>query len=163
GHGTHVASIITGEDAKYEGVAPDTKLLNGKVLNDQGFGSESGIIAGMQWAASKGAKVVNMSLGSPLPSDGTDPLSLAVNDITAAKATHGRIGSPVDATHVGMSGTSMATPHVAGAAAILAGEHPDWKADQLKNALMGRAKPNPTLSVFEQGAGRVDVAKAVTQ
>ncbi|TCO65470.1 S8 family serine peptidase [Actinocrispum wychmicini] len=229
GHGTHVASIITGEHPKYGGVAPDTKLLNGKVLGDEGTGSESGIIAGMQWAVSKGAKVVNMSLGSPFPSDGTDPFSLAVNDLTAktgtlfviasgnsggaigspgaadaaltvgavdhndqlapfssrgprsgdgaikpditapgvdivaARAAHAKIGVPVDATHMKLSGTSMATPHVAGAAAILAGEHPDWKADQLKNALMGSAKPNPALSVFEQGAGRLDVAKAVTQ
>jgi subtilisin family serine protease len=229
GHGTHVASIITGQNAKYTGVAPDTKLLVGKVLDDNGSGPESEIIAGMQWAADKGASVVNMSLGSPFPSDGTDAMSQAVNDITAhtgtlfviaagnsggapgspgaadaaltvgavdhndqlapfssrgprwgddaikpditapgvditaAKAAHGKIGTPVDATHVKLSGTSMATPHVAGAAAILAGEHPDWKADQLKAALMGSAKPNPTLSVYEQGAGRVDVAKAFTQ
>jgi subtilisin family serine protease len=229
GHGTHVASIITGQHEKYTGVAPDTKLLNGKVLDDQGGGAESWIIAGMQWAAGKGANVINMSLGSPFPSDGTDAMSLAVNEITArtgalfviasgnsggapggpgaadaaltvgavdrndqlapfssrgprwiddaikpditapgvdivaAKATHGQIGTPVDATHVSLSGTSMATPHVAGAAAILAGEHPAWKAGQLKAALMGSAKPNPALSVFEQGAGRVDVAKAVSQ
>jgi subtilisin family serine protease len=229
GHGTHVASTITGQHEKYTGVAPDTKLLNGKVLGDGGNGAESWIIAGMEWATGKGARVVNMSLGSPFPSDGTDALSLAVNrltaqtgslfvvaagnsgglpggpaaadaaltvgavdhneqlapfssrgpragdgaikpditapgvDITAAKATHGRIGTPVDATHVSLSGTSMATPHVAGAAAILAGQHPDWKADQLKATLMGSAKANPALSVFEQGAGRVDVAKAVSQ
>jgi hypothetical protein len=55
----------------------------------------------------------------------------------------------------------MATPHVAGAAAILAGEHPDWTASRLKVGLMAAAKPNPDLSVFEQGTGRVDVA-AVT-
>ncbi|MEV4317491.1 S8 family serine peptidase [Actinocrispum sp. NPDC049592] len=229
GHGTHVASIITGQHEKYTGVAPDTKLLNGKVLNDFGGGAESWIIAGMQWAADKGANVISMSLGSSFPSDGTDAMSLAVNEITAksgalfviaagnsggapgspgaadaaltvgavdrndnlapfssrgprwlddaikpditapgvdivaAKATHGQIGDPVDATHVKLSGTSMATPHVAGAAAILAGEHPTWKADQLKAVLMGSAKPNPALSVFEQGAGRVDVAKAVKQ
>ncbi|MEK8108937.1 S8 family serine peptidase [Micromonospora sp. M12] len=35
-----------------------------------------------------------------------------------------------------MSGTSMATPHVAGTAAILAGQHPDWTGPQLKAALM---------------------------
>jgi hypothetical protein len=60
--------------------------------------------------------------------------------------------------HIGLSGTSMATPHVSGAAAIMAGRHPDWKADQLKPALMSSAKPNG--SILEQGAGRVDVAKA---
>jgi hypothetical protein len=62
-----------------------------------------------------------------------------------------------------LSGTSMATPHVAGAAAILAQQHADWKAAQLKAALMAAAKPNPALSVYAQGAGRVDVARAIHQ
>ena len=230
GHGTHVASIITGSGAasggKYKGVAPDAKLLNGKVLNDYGGGAESWIIAGMEWAASSGADVISMSLGSSFPSDGTDPMSQAVNritadtgalfviaagnsggqigspgaadaaltvgavdrddqladfssrgridgaikpditapgvDIVAAKAKNGQIGDPAADGYVSLSGTSMATPHVSGAAAILAGEHPDWTADQLKSTLMGSAKPNGALSVFEEGAGRVDVAKATT-
>jgi hypothetical protein len=62
-----------------------------------------------------------------------------------------------------MSGTSMATPHVAGAAAILAQQHPTWKAADLKAALMGSAKTNPDNAPFAQGAGRVDVARAITQ
>jgi len=62
-----------------------------------------------------------------------------------------------------LSGTSMATPHVAGSAAILASEHPQWSSTQLKAALMASAKPNPALNVFAQGAGRVDVARAVGQ
>ena len=68
GHGTHVASIAAGTGAasggKYKGVAPDATLLNGKVLDDTGSGFESGIIAGMEWAAAQGAAVVNLSLGS---------------------------------------------------------------------------------------------------
>jgi len=235
GHGTHVASIITGsgaaEGGKYQGVAPDAKLLNGKVLDDQGGGLESWIIAGMEWAATSGADVINMSLGSPFPSDGSDPMSEAVNritadtgalfvisagnsgpdpesigspgaadaaltvgavdrddqlaefssrgprwedgalkpditapgvDIVAAKAKNGVIGDPVGDKYVSLSGTSMAAPHVAGAAAIVAGQHPDWAADELKSSLMGSAKPNDALTVFEQGAGRVDVAAATT-
>jgi hypothetical protein len=62
-----------------------------------------------------------------------------------------------------MSGTSMATPHVAGSAAILAGQHPDWSGPQLKAALMDSAKPVGDDSLYEQGAGRVDVARAVAQ
>lgn len=57
-----------------------------------------------------------------------------------------------------MSGTSMATPHVAGAAAILAQEHPDWSAPQLKDALMSTAKPLPGLTAYQVGAGRADLA-----
>ena len=62
-----------------------------------------------------------------------------------------------------LSGTSMATPHVAGAAALLAEQHPGWVAGQLKAALMASAKPNPALNVNAQGAGRVDVAGAIHQ
>ncbi len=83
-------------------------------------------------------------------------------DIAAAKASKGHIGTPVDATHVAISGTSMATPHVVGAAALLAQQHPDWTGTQLKSALVASAKNNPDLSVFDQGTGRVDLAKAIT-
>jgi hypothetical protein len=57
----------------------------------------------------------------------------------------------------------MATPHTVGAAAILAQQHPSWKATELKGALMASAKVAATQSAFEQGAGRIDVAKAITQ
>lgn len=62
-----------------------------------------------------------------------------------------------------LSGTSMSSPHVAGAAAILAQRRPDWTPAQLKAALMASAAPNPALGVFAQGAGRLDVARAVNQ
>jgi hypothetical protein len=59
-----------------------------------------------------------------------------------------------------MSGTSMATPHVAGVAALLAERHPDWSGARLKDALMSTSKPLET-SVYELGAGRVSVPDAV--
>jgi len=233
GHGTHVASIAAGTGAasggKYKGVAPDATLLNGKVLDDFGFGSTSGIIAGMEWAAAKGAAVANLSLGGDV-TDGTDELSLAVNrisrdtgllmviaagncydtapgqvnapasadaalavgnlerdgsmnetscrgprtgdgalkpeisapgtDIVAARSEGTSIGTPVDDFYTTLSGTSMATPHVAGTAALLAQEHPDWKAEQLKNRLISTADPQDGSRVDEQGAGRVDADQA---
>lgn len=78
-------------------------------------------------------------------------------DIASARA--GSDGDP----YVAMTGTSMAAPHVAGAAAILAGQHPGWDADEIKPALMGSATPRDGVTVLAQGAGRVDVARATTQ
>ncbi|MFE0026852.1 S8 family serine peptidase [Amycolatopsis sp. NPDC059021] len=91
GHGTHVASSITGSGAasggKYKGVAPDAKLAIGKVLNDGGSGRASDIMAGMEWAAREAkAKIVNLSLGS-YPTDGTDPESQTVNKLSKQYGT----------------------------------------------------------------------------
>ncbi|MFF9570795.1 S8 family serine peptidase [Streptomyces sp. NPDC014685] len=83
--------------------------------------------------------------------------------IVAARAAGTSMGSPVDADHTAASGTSMATPHVAGAAAILAGRHPDWNGRQLKDALMSTTRTAPDRTVYEQGTGRVDVARSVRQ
>ncbi|ONI92392.1 peptidase S8 [Saccharothrix sp. ALI-22-I] len=83
-------------------------------------------------------------------------------DIVAAKSSTGQVGTPVDDNHVALSGTSMATPHVAGAAALIAQQHPDWTGAQIKAALMASAKNNPALTAFDQGTGRVDLAKAIT-
>lgn len=246
GHGTHVASTVAGtgaaSDGKYAGVAPGARLLNAKVLQlailgigiPTGVGRESWIIAGMEWAVDEGADIVNVSLGNSQP-DGTDPLSQAVNsltassdtlfavaagnegvfghytvgspaaadsalavgsvdrdeaisffsslgprlidgavkpeitapgqDIVAARATLARVGrpDPDNDKYASMSGTSMATPHVAGAAALLLQQHPQWTSAQLKAALTATAQPNPANTVYEQGGGRVDLDRATRQ
>jgi subtilisin family serine protease len=85
GHGTHVASTVAGlgtaSGGKRKGVAPGAELLVGKVLDNSGGGLDSEAIAGMEWAVQQGAKVVSMSLGG-LPSDGTDPMSEAVDRLS---------------------------------------------------------------------------------
>lgn len=238
GHGTHVASTVAGSgagsDGKYKGVAPGARLLNGKVLDDQGGGTDSGIIAGMEWAVAQGADVVNLSLGGPDSPD-VDPMEEAVNRLSAESGTlfviaagnegesgEGTVGSPGSAAaaltvgavddadalaafssrgprvgdggvkpdltapgvaitaaaaagsllsqwypsdipgYLTIEGTSMATPHVAGAAALLAQQHPDWSGERLKAVLTGSTKPG-TYSSYQQGTGRVDVARALDE
>ncbi|HEX8862900.1 MAG TPA: S8 family serine peptidase [Actinomycetes bacterium] len=236
GHGTHVAATIAGtgvaSHGARKGVAFAASLLNGKVLDDDGFGTDDQVIAGMEWATAHGAKVVNMSLGSFDATDGTDPVSQALNQLTASSGTlfvvaagnagpdaqsvtapgaadaaltvgavdvHDRLaefssrgprdgdfamkpdivapgvdiiearaagtslGEPVDQLYTKLSGTSMATPHVAGAAAILRQQHPGWSPAQVKAALEDTAAVLPGSSVYQQGGGRLDIAHAIGQ
>ncbi|MGK5530121.1 S8 family serine peptidase [Streptomyces sp. URMC 129] len=65
--------------------------------------------------------------------------------------------------YVSISGTSMATPHAAGAAALLAQAHPDWTGEQIKSALTGSAVTGEGYGAYQQGAGRIDVPAALAQ
>ncbi|MFE7411112.1 S8 family peptidase [Streptomyces laurentii] len=240
GHGTHVASIAAGTGAKsggrYKGVAPGAKVISGKVLDDEGYGDDSAVIAGMEWAAAEGADIVNLSLGSPDSPD-IDPLEAMVDKLSAEKgvlfaiaagndgaygasslnspgtadaaltvgavdkddklASFSSVGPRVgdgavkpDLTAPGVAitaaaasgslidtdpgtphpapgylqidGTSMATPHVAGAAALLKQKNPGWKSAELKGALTGSAKGGG-YTAFQQGTGRVQADKALAQ
>ncbi len=87
-------------------------------------------------------------------------ISAPGTDIVAAKAADAVIGNPVDDNYTTLTGTSMASPHVAGTAALVAQAHPDWKAAQLKARLISTADPQPGSKVDEQGAGRVDADQA---
>lgn len=67
-----------------------------------------------------------------------------------------------------LTGTSMASPHVAGSAALLRAAHPNWTPPEIKSALMLGARPVGTKEdavtpsdPFDRGAGRVDVSRAV--
>ncbi len=81
----------------------------------------------------------------------------------AARADGTEMGSPVGAHHTAASGTSMAAPHVAGAAALLAQAQPQLDPALLKDALVSTAEPHPELDVFAQGGGRLDAARAFAQ
>ncbi|MCT2582855.1 S8 family serine peptidase [Actinophytocola gossypii] len=104
------------------------------------------------------------SRGPRLGDHGLKPeITAPGSDIVAARAEGTNPAASVDEDYVRMSGTSMAAPHVAGAAAILAGQHPEWTGEQLKNALVGSAHRLAGIDTYAQGAGRLDVARAVTQ
>ncbi|WP_316524125.1 S8 family serine peptidase [Kitasatospora brasiliensis] len=83
--------------------------------------------------------------------------------IVAARAAGTDGQEPVGDRYTAISGTSMAAPHVAGAAALLAQQHPQWKGPQLKAALTSSASPAAGQGAYEQGAGRVDLVRATTQ
>ncbi|MFD4669369.1 S8 family peptidase [Lentzea sp. NPDC058450] len=83
--------------------------------------------------------------------------------IVAALHAAGKIGPPVAEGYTALDGTSMATPHVAGAAALLSQQHPGLTGAELKARLTGTATPKSGLTPFEQGTGRVDVAKLIKQ
>jgi subtilisin family serine protease len=116
-------------------------------------------------AVDKQDKLAEFSSRGPRVGDGAvkpDVTAPGV-DIVAAKAAKSIIGEPVGDKYLKLSGTSMATPHTVGAVALLAQQHPDWKAGELKGALMASAKPAADQTAFEQGTGRIDVAKGITQ
>lgn len=63
-------------------------------------------------------------------------------------------------------GTSMATPHVVGAVALLLGKYPDLAPDQIKSLLMNNADPifargGSSYSLYQQGAGLINLVKSV--
>jgi subtilisin family serine protease len=80
--------------------------------------------------------------------------------IAAARATGTDGQEPIDPWYTRVSGTSMAAPHVAGAATILAQQHPDWDAEQIRDALIATAIPADD-PWFVQGGGRLDIASAL--
>ena len=70
GHGTHVAGTIAAQPNGFgvTGVAYDVNLLIARVLGDDGFGSTSGVIKGVNWCVDQGADILSLSLGSDVAS-----------------------------------------------------------------------------------------------
>jgi serine protease AprX len=80
-------------------------------------------------------------------------------DIVACRAQNTSMGMPVDALYAKASGTSMATPHAAGLAALLLQAFPDLTPAQLKERLMNTAK-DLGQDANAQGKGRADAYQA---
>ena len=99
-------------------------------------------------------------------SAGPTPLSLRLKPEVSAPGVGILSSLPVrDGSWGSLSGTSMAAPHVAGAAALLTQRHPTWTVPQIKSALTLTARPafeggSREASTMRQGAGFIDLPKA---
>lgn len=192
GHGTHVAGTVAGTTY---GVAKQATIVPVRVLNCSGSGSDSTVIAGIDWAIghhTSGPAVLNMSLGggkslsldeavrravadgitvvvaagndwgsdacSVSPAGEPQAITVAATGNTDAIAYFSNDGSCVDIFAPGMnitsawytsnsatdtiSGTSMASPHVAGAAAVYLGLNTTATPAQVVSALQSAGTAN---------------------
>lgn len=66
-HGSHITGVICAEnnDIGIVGVAPKSKVIPIKALDDEGNGSPENIEKAIRWAADQGADIITMSLGCP--------------------------------------------------------------------------------------------------
>jgi subtilisin family serine protease len=188
GHGTHVSGTVAG--TRY-GVAKGALLRAVRVLDCNGSGSTSGIIAGLNWLATNAIHpaVANMSLGGGFsstlntavnnlassgvfvavaagnsnadacsfsPSSAANVTTVASSTSTDAKSSFSNFGGCVDLYAPGssitsdwlnggtntISGTSMATPHVTGVAALYKSANGDASFSTIRSFLVNNATAN---------------------
>lgn len=189
GHGTHVAGTVAAlqNTAGVVGMAPAAELYAVKVLGDDGSGSLSALVAGIDWSVKNGMQIVNMSLGTASDSvslrsavdrayaagvllvaaagnngsaDGTGDsvryparyesvIAVAATDRYNKRGSFSATGMALELAAPGVSiystvhgnrystfsGTSMASPHVAGAAALLWGANPSLENSDVRRVL----------------------------
>src|SRR5688572_13846401 len=111
GHGTFVASIAAGNAAGYAGAAPNAKLIDLDVMDDNGVGRTSDVIAAAQWIyqnkAAYNIRVANFSLHTGAVNHfWLDPLNVAVEKlwfsgvvVVAAAGNYGVAGGPSGVRH----------------------------------------------------------------
>jgi subtilisin family serine protease len=194
GHGTHVAATVGGNTY---GVANRVSLVSVRVLDCNGSGSMSGIIAGMDWIGRNRRlpAVANLSLGGSFvqamndavvrltnagvvvvvaagnenvnacngsPASAPDAITVGATDQSDTRASFSNYGSCVDFfapgvqipaayhtasnAYVYMSGTSMAAPHVAGAAALILQHNPSTAPRTVASQLSSYATKGVVLS-----------------
>jgi subtilisin family serine protease len=194
GHGTHVAGTIGGSTY---GVAKSVNLRGVRVLNCSGSGSNSGVIAGVDFVRTNHSNpaVANMSLGGGIssaldtavnnlsnagvaiavaagnsntnacnssPARAANAITVGATTTTDARASFSNFGTCLDIFAPGqgilsayatsttatatLSGTSMASPHVAGVAALYKQANPSASSTTVRNAIVNGATTNVVTS-----------------
>ncbi|MFD3828729.1 S8 family serine peptidase [Streptomyces sp. NPDC058621] len=158
---------VTGTDARARAASgPLKKLwLDGKVQASLERSTRQ-VNAPAAWAAGydgKGTRVAVLDTGTDLEHPDLKGRVGASKNFTAPGVgiSAAAAGGRGVYAYQSMSGTSMATPHVAGAAAIVKQRHPDWTAQQVKAALVGSANTRVPGDVRQTGGGRLDVQAAI--
>jgi subtilase family protein len=151
------------DGAAASGVVP--VVAAGNDFEDFGYGSVSS--PGNAPGAITVAAVDSTNRIADFSSAGPTPLSLQMKPDVAAPGVNVLSSLPAsDGTYGLLSGTSMATPHVAGAAALLKERHPSWTVPQIKSALEQTGDPTRTGSApgealpLREGGGVIDLPRA---
>ncbi len=203
GHGTHVAGTIGGINY---GVAKNVNLIAVRVLNCQGSGTTSGVIAGIDWVTKNASRpaVANMSLGGGAstsldtavsnsvnagisyvvaagnssqdacvssPSRVPSAITVGATDRTDTRPSWSNFGKCLDLFAPGVSitsawkdsntavntisGTSMATPHVAGVVALKLQGTPDATPAQIAVELIDKSTKDVALNVGNNSPNRL--------
>ena len=203
GHGTHVSGTVGGSTY---GVAKSVRLFAVRVLNCSGSGSNSGVIAGVDWVTANHASpaVANMSLGGGVssaldtavrnsiasgvtyavaagnsntdastssPARVSEAITVGSSTQTDARSSFSNFGSVVDIFAPGssilsswntsdtatatLSGTSMATPHVAGVAARFLQSNPSASPATVRNEIVNAANLNRLSGIPSGTANRL--------
>jgi minor extracellular serine protease Vpr len=146
-------------------IAPSTVTVDG--TNPQEFftdGPSADILARFSSIGPPLLQVPGVGVGQPQDKIKPDVVAPGVN-VYSSIPSFGCASPPCFAF---FQGTSMATPHVAGSAALLIQLHPNWSPEQIKSALVNSAhRPvksfstsNPLSNPMVRGGGRIDLAAA---
>lgn len=113
--------------------------------------------------SSRGPRLTNNAVKPDLVAPGVGIVSARVPGTVTGDFTNHSTDGPIDENYTALSGTSMATPVVAGASALLLEAKPDLSGVELKNLLASTADVISGTSVFDQGLGELNVGRALNQ